>query len=283
MAAQDSDPHPPSGGEHDDEMEASRAPLIEHFNELRRRLITSLIGLGVAFGICFFLAQPIYDFLLGPFEVAAARLRQDVPTEASAPLRLIFTAPLEFFFVKVKVALFGGLILAFPVIAHEFYKFVAPGLYKNERAAFLPFLIAAPVLFLMGAALAYYFVMPFVMAFALGQETTLDQGRAAISLLPKVSDYMSLITTLIIAFGVAFQLPVLLTLLARVEIIGARDLLRAWKYAVVGAFAVAMFLTPPDPISQIILGGSLMVLYFISVGCASLAEKAARKAAEDSH
>ena len=256
-----------------DDVEASRAPLLDHLIELRGHLMVVLGALVIGFAICFVFAQQIYDVLLVPFQEAAAEARQ----ETGEPLELIFTAPLEFFFVKVKLAFFGAIGLALPVVMHQVYAFVAPGLYRNERGAVAPFLIATPVLFAAGAALVYYFILPFVLGFALGQEQT-GEGRVDIQLLPRVSDYLNLVTTLILAFGISFQLPVLLSLMARAGLVTAKGLLGFWKYAVVVIFAFAMFVTPPDPISQIMLGVALLGLYFISVGCVALIERGEAKA-----
>lgn len=251
---------PGAGPEEEDEVEASRAPLLDHLKELRRRLIWAVAAIFVGFVVCFIFAEPIYNFLLVPFENAAARIRTD-----DLQLELIYTAPLEFFFVKVKLALFGGIILAFPVIVFQLYAFVAPGLYKNERGAFAPFLVGAPVLFAAGSSFVYFFVLPFVMRFALSQEQTGGDGVATIQLLTRVSDYLNLVTTMILAFGISFQLPVLLMLLAKAGIVRAKQLMGFWKYALVAIFAFAAFVTPPDPISQLILGSALMGLYGLSI------------------
>jgi sec-independent protein translocase protein TatC len=257
----------------------------------------------VAFIFCFAFAQPLFEFLLRPFSVAAQllALREGeaahpkgadllgafsgaknmflaligalhLPTPAGKVTSLVFTAPLEFFFTKVKLAGFGAVVVAFPVIAWQVYAFVAPGLYKRERRAFLPFLAAAPVLFLMGAALVYYMIMPFVLWFSLSQQIV---GTAGISvqMLPKVSEYFSLVTTLVLAFGLFFQLPVVLTLLAMAGLVNGNMLLRGWRFAVAGIVVAAAIVTPPDPISMTCLALPIILLYFVSVGCVKLIER----------
>lgn len=247
----------------EDELKASEAPLIEHLTELRTRLIYSIIALAVLFILCFFVADQIYNFLLGPFVAAAG---------SPEAVRLIYTAPQEFFFTKLSVALFAAIFLAFPVIASQIYAFVAPGLYKNERMAFLPYLVATPVCFLIGAALVYYGVMPLALGFFLGMQQT-DPSGVSIEMVTRVSEYLSLIMTLLLAFGVCFQLPVILTLLAQIGLIGV-DNLKAWrKYAIVAIVILAAFLTPPDPISQIGLAIPLLLLYELSVVAVRIVEK----------
>ncbi len=189
----------------EDDIEASKAPLMEHLLELRRRLMWSLLAVLLAFLVCFWFARPIYNLLLWPYRLAVG---SDVPIE------MIYTAPQEFFFTQVKLALFGAIFIAFPVIASQIYMFVAPGLYRNERQAFLPYLIATPILFLLGAALVYFVAMPLAMKFFLSMQQTGDT-QVQIHLTAKVSEYLSLIMALILGFGICFQLPVLLTLLAR--------------------------------------------------------------------
>lgn len=249
-----------------DEVEASRAPLMSHLEELRTRLIWSLLAVAVMFVVCFVYAEWIYNVLLVPFEEAARSVRG-----SELDLQLIFTAPLEFFFVKLKLALFGAIVLAFPVLAYQVWAFVSPGLYKKERLAFTPFLVAAPVLFAAGLAFVYYVILPFVMNFALSQEQVGGEGPQ-IQLLTRVSEYLNLVTTLALAFGISFQLPVLLSLLGKVGIITSGQLIRFWKFALIGIATFAAFVTPPDPISQLFLGGAMFGLYGLSILAVKLVE-----------
>ncbi len=260
---------PPNG---DDEIDASAAPLLDHLTELRQRLIISVAAIAAGFVVCFIFSIPLYEFLVIPFRKAVVAAGAD-PT--------LYFAPLEFFFTRVRLAALGGIAIAFPIVAYELYKFIAPGLYKQERKAALPFLAAMPVLFTAGAALVYYVLMPFVMRFAVGMERDAGEGSGvSIELLTRVGDYLSLTTTLIMAFGFAFQLPVFLTLLARAGLTNAAFLRRNRKYAIVGIFIVAAFLTPPDPISQLVLGGSIIALYEISVLSVGFAERKSKAGAE---
>lgn len=252
----------------DDEIEKSSAPLMEHLIELRTRLMWSIGGFFVAFLVCFFFAKQLFNLLVIPFKWATGWAGLD-----PQKVELIYTAPQEFFFTQIKLAMFGGLVIAFPVIASQIYKFVAPGLYKNERAAFLPFLIASPVLFLMGASLVYFFFTPMVMWFFLAMQQTGGEGEVQISLLPKVSEYLSLIMTLIFSFGLVFQLPVVTTLMARVGMVTSQGLADKRKWAIVIAFVVAAVLTPPDPVSQIGLALPTILLYEISIWTARMIEK----------
>lgn len=247
-----------------EDIDKSSAPLLDHLIELRRRLMWSVLAIFVFFVICFYFAGDIFNLLVVPYEKAAG---------GDASLKLIFTAPQEFFFVQIKIAFFGALFLAFPVVASQIYMFVAPGLYKNERSAFLPFLAATPILFLMGAALVYFAVMPLAMTFFLSLQQAPEEGRATIELLPRVSEYLGLIMTLIFAFGLMFQLPVVVTLLAKAGLLTAETLRRNRRYAIVIAFIAAAILTPPDPVSQIALAIPTMLLYEISILSARLVEK----------
>ncbi len=241
-------------------------PLLAHLVELRRRLMWSAAAFFVAFVICYHFSTQIYSFLAQPLaDILQSRTGQD--------RRLIYTALYEAFFTYLKVAFFGGCFLGFPVIATQVYMFVAPGLYRSEKRAFLPFLIATPVLFLAGAALAYYFVFPVAWRFFLSFETPNGAGGLPIELQAKVGEYLDLVMKLIFAFGIAFQLPVLLTLLAKVGIVSSQGLKKMRRYAYVGMFVVAAVLTPPDVITQCGLALPLIVLYEISIISARLVER----------
>ncbi|RAZ89116.1 twin-arginine translocase subunit TatC [Mesorhizobium hawassense] len=251
-----------------EEIEKSSAPLIEHLIELRRRLIWSLGGFFIAFLVCFFFAKRLFNLLVIPFKWATQWAGLD-----PHKVELIYTAPQEFFFTQVKLAMFGGMVIAFPLIATQIYKFIAPGLYKNERNAFLPFLIASPILFLMGASLVYFFFTPMVMWFFLAMQQAGTNDQVQISLLPKVSEYLSLIMTLIFSFGLVFQLPVVTSLLTRVGILSSQALAEKRKWAIVLSFVVAAVLTPPDPMSQCGLAIPTIILYEVAIWSSRMIER----------
>jgi sec-independent protein translocase protein TatC len=281
------------------EIESSRAPLLDHLIELRKRLIVSVLALAVSFAVCFAFAGQLYTVLLHPYEIGAGLMAaqkaghghagpmdmlaalmglKDAPQAPAGSLKFVYTAPLEFFFTKIKLAGFGAVVLSFPVLAWQLYRFVAPGLYKKERHAFLPFLLAAPLLFIAGAALVYFVMLPFVLWFSLSQQIV-GTGAVSVELLPKVSDYLTLVTTLLMAFGLCFQLPVVLSLCGLAGLVTSKMLQSGRRYAIVGVFVVAAVLTPPDPISQITLAIPICLLYEVSIMCVWLIER--RKKRED--
>lgn len=260
---------------HDDDIEQSSAPLIEHLIELRQRLVWAIGAFFVAFIGCFLVAKHLFNLLVLPFTWAVSWAGM-----GDHKVDLIYTAPQEFFFTQIKVAMFGAAVIAFPMIAAQIYKFVAPGLYRNERRAFLPFLVASPILFLMGGALVYFFFMPMVMWFFLSMQQTGPGVEINISLLPRVSEYLGLAMTLIFSFGLVFQLPVVTTLLARVGLLTSDGLKEKRKYAIVIAFVVAAVLTPPDPVSQIGLALPTILLYEVSIWSAKMVERQRAENAE---
>ncbi len=248
--------------DNDDEFVSSQAPLSEHLAELRKRLAISLAGFAASFVLAFIFAGQIFDFLLIPYEQASGDARA---------IRLIYTAPQEFFLTQIKLSFFGGFVISFPLIAQQLYRFVAPGLYRHERRAFLPFLLAAPILFLLGAALVYFAIMPLALGFFLSMEMV--STARAIEMVPKVSEYLGLIMALMLAFGLCFQLPVVMALLARAGLVSARGLASGRKYAVVAIFMLAAILTPPDIISQIGLAVPVLLLYEVAIFAARRMER----------
>jgi sec-independent protein translocase protein TatC len=258
------------------DIEATKAPLMDHLIELRARLIKALLAFIVMFLISFYFAKDIYNLLVLPFEHAAG-----------PNARLIYTAPQEYFFTQIKVAMFTAAFLSCPIVFGQIYAFVAPGLYKHERSAFAPYLIATPIFFALGALLVYFVVTPNLLRFFISMQQSKEPGRAQIELLPRVSEYLSLIMTLIFAFGITFQLPVVLTLLGQIGLIDSAFLKRQRRYAIVLVFVVAAILTPPDVFSQTALAVPGLLLYELSILSVGMMERrrererAEREAAQD--
>ena len=239
-------------------------PLLDHLVELRTRLIYSFLGFFVTFAISFIFAQDIYDFFVQPLARAL---------EGQNGARMIFTALYEPFLAQIKVAFYTALFLAFPIISMQIWIFVAPGLYKNEKHAFLPFLVATPVLFFLGGALVYFFIMPLAWDFFLTFQTLGGEGVLPVQVEPKVDQYLTLVLRLIFAFGLAFELPVLLMLLARTGLITSAGLAAKRKYSIIGVFILAAVITPPDVVSQIGLAIPIIILYELSIVGARMIEK----------
>lgn len=242
----------------EDTIDDKPMPLLEHLMELRRRLMWSIAAFVVCFGVAYYFAGSIYYFLAEP-------LAQVLREQGNPDPHLIYTQLYEAFFTRIKVGFFGGAFIGFPVIATQIYLFVAPGLYRSEKRAMLPFLVATPILFTLGAALAYYFVFPFAWRFFASFQDPTGGGGVPIELLPKVSEYLDLVMKLIFAFGITFQLPVLLTLLAKVGIVSSASLKKFRRYAYVGMFVIAAILAPPDIITQCGLAVPLIALYEVSI------------------
>ncbi len=248
----------------ENEINDKEMPLLEHLSELRRRLIWSAVAFLLAFFLCYHFAPRIYDFLAAPL-ANALKARGEKP-------ELIYTALYEAFFTYIKVAIFGAAFISFPVVATQLWMFIAPGLYRKEKRAMLPFLVVTPILFFAGGALAYYVVFPAAWKFFLSFQNTAPGSAVKIDLMAKVSDYLNLVMKLIFAFGLSFELPVLLTLLGKVGIISSAGLRKYRRYAYVGCFIVAAVLTPPDILTQSLLAFPLIILYEISVFSVKMVE-----------
>ncbi len=245
------------------DIDDSKAPLLEHLIELRTRLIRSAAVLLIAFFACFYVASDIFEFLVQPLADKLGENR-----------KMIFTELHEVFFTYVKVAFFAGLFISFPLIANQMWQFIAPGLYSKEKRAFLPFLILTPILFFTGGALVYYVMMPVAWEFFLSFEKLATPDTLPIQLEAKVNEYLSLVMKLIFAFGLSFELPLVLTLMAKASMVSSEGLAKKRKYAVVAAFIAAAVLTPPDPLSQISLAVPIILLYEASIISVRLVEKA---------
>ncbi len=248
------------------DIDQTEAPLLDHLIELRTRMLRAIMALAVAFAVCFYFANDIFGFLVRPLTAAFP----------AGEGKLIYTKLYEAFFVEIKVALFAAFFVSFPIIANQLWAFVAPGLYSREKKAFLPFLIATPVLFTSGAALAYYFVMPTAFRFFLNFEGS--RGGLKLEALPGTGDYLSLVMQFILAFGISFLLPVLLMLLNRAGIVSRAQLVAARRYVIVGIVAVAAVITPPDVVSQLMLAIPLLLLFEGTLVLMRITEKRDAKA-----
>jgi sec-independent protein translocase protein TatC len=248
------------------DLEDSKAPLLDHLIELRKRLIYCIYALFLTGAVCYYFSDKLLAFLVEP-------LRAGYGNDTG---KLVYTKLYEAFFVQVKVALFGAFFFSFPVIANQLWAFVAPGLYAKEKKALLPFLLATPILFIMGASLAYYVVMPTAFHFFLGFQG--DQGGVKLEALPSVDSYLTLVMQFILAFGISFLMPVLIMLLNRAGIVSRAQLIAVRRYMIVAAVIVAAVLTPPDVVSQLMLAIPLVMLYEITIVCIWFTDRRAAKA-----
>jgi sec-independent protein translocase protein TatC len=244
--------------EEDDPINDKPMPLLEHLIELRQRLLWAVVAFGLCFGLCYYFAGDIYYFLAEPL---AKVLREN----GNPDPHLIYTQLYEAFFTKIKVAAFGGAFLAFPVAASQLWLFVAPGLYRSEKRALLPFLCATPILFVLGGALAYFVIFPWAWGFFASFQTPTGGGGVPIELLPRVSEYLDLVMKMIFGFGIIFQMPVGIALVAKVGIVSSKSLRKFRRYALVGMCVLAAVVAPPDPVSMIVVAIPLIALYEISI------------------